>query len=66
LIVQDAICHLLGAQSFTKIIGNNLVCGEIFMLYIIGQQASTLSRFSVDINEDAAIFTLVRYEWFNL
>jgi hypothetical protein len=57
LIVAMDVCDLLGPLSFTRILEDN-VCGEIFMLCSFRQQASTLSRYSVDVEGDYVIFSV--------
>jgi hypothetical protein len=60
LIVAMDVCDLLGPLSFTKILEDN-VCREIFMLCSFRQQAFTLSRFSVDVEGDYVIFSVIHF-----
>jgi hypothetical protein len=60
LIVEAAICHLLGPQNLTRIFQDS-VCGEIFFFVGLGQEVDILYRYNVSVDGDAIIFATVHY-----
>ena len=60
LIVEAAVCHLLGPQNLTRII-QDPICGEMFVLCRIGQEVDILYRYNVSMDGDVVIFAMVHY-----
>ena len=59
LIVEAVVRHLLGPQNLIRIV-EELVCGEIYVLYRTAHEA-VLYRYNVDIDEDVVMFAMVHY-----
>ena len=62
LIVEAAVRHLLEPQNLTIIV-QDLVCGEIFMLYRTRQEVDILYRYNMSVDGDAITFAIVHYLW---
>ena len=62
MIVEAAVRHLLGPQNLTIIV-QDLVCGEIFVLYRTRQEVDILYRYNVSMDGDAVIFITVHCLW---
>ena len=60
LIVEAAVCHLLGQQNLTRTV-QDPVCGEIFVLCRTRQEVDILYRYNVFVDGDAVIFATVHY-----
>ena len=59
LIVEAVVRHLLGPQNLIRIV-EELVCGEIYVLYRTTQEA-VLYRYNVDVDEDVVMFATIHY-----
>jgi len=59
LIVEAVVRHLLGPQNLIRIV-EELVCGEIYVLYKTAHEA-VLYRYNVDVDEDVVMFAMVHY-----
>jgi len=59
LIVEAVVRHLLGPQNLIRIV-EELVCGEIYVLYRTAHEA-VLYRYNVDVDEDVVMFAMIHY-----
>jgi len=59
LIVEAVVRHLLGPQNLIRIV-EELVCGEIYLLYRTAHEA-VLYRYNVDVDEDVVMFAMIHY-----
>ena len=59
-IVEAVLCYLLEPQNLIRIV-QDPVCGEIFVLYRIGQEIDILYRYNLSMDGDVVIFTMVHY-----
>jgi len=59
LIVEAIVRHLLGPQNLIRIV-EELVCGEIYVLYRTAHEA-VLYRYNVDVDEDVVMFAMIHY-----
>ena len=59
LIVEAVVRHLLGPQNLIRIV-EELVCGEIYVLYKTAHEA-VLYRYNVDVDEDVVMFAMIHY-----
>ena len=59
LIVEAVVRHLLGPQNLIRIV-EELVCGEIYLLYRTTHEAM-LYRYNVDVDEDVVMFATIHY-----
>ena len=59
LIVEAVVRHLLGPQNLIRIV-EELVCGEIYVLYRTAHEA-VLYRYNVDVDEDVVMFATIHY-----
>jgi len=60
LIVEAAVCHLLGQQNLTRTV-QDPVYGEIFMLCRTALEVDILYRYNVSMDGDVVIFAMVHY-----
>lgn len=58
MVDNAAVRQLFSVHSFTRII-ENYVCGEVlFCAFSSGQQASTLSRYSIDMDNISVSYSI--------